>query len=307
MKFTNLRLRCVLTIAALGASYGVAHAQTDALEMPATATPVVPDAPFPTLLALDDNGTWALHISGGHLKIKGDVVIDSLNRSALWMANGSVQLSDGILNVAGGYTHLGDNTVAPAPRTGAAPVADPLPEFRVPATVKLVSAQKLFLQTNANGRDIVLQPGIYNGGIFASGDGHITLKPGLYIINNGDFNAVGPTVEGEGVTLVMAGDEAGALSFSLGAKLIASAPEEGQLKGLVIVSRAVGGLTKAISFAVGGARLQGIVYAPGTQFNVSSGADVRAGKLICFSCSVTSSQLELTGDAAPAAQTITQQ
>ena len=265
-------------------------------EVPAVAvSPVVPDTTFPTLLALDNSGVWTLHISDSRLKIKGDVVLDSSNKSALWSAGGAVQISDGTLNVAGGYTHLGNNTMSPLPFVGGAPVADPLPDFRISSDLRLMSSEKLFLQTDPNDNDTELSPGIYNGGIFASGKGRIYLEPGVYVMNNGDFNAIGPTVEGEDVTIVMAGDQAGALSFSLGAQLIASAPREGQLKDLVIVSRASGGLTKAVSFSVGGARLDGIVYAPNTQFNLASQADVRATKVICFSCSVVSSQLELTG------------
>ena len=265
-------------------------------EVPAVAaSPVVPDTAFPTLLALDKGGVWALHISNGRLKIKGDVAIDSGNKSALWSSGGAMQISDGALNVVGGYTHLGNNSVAPLPSLGRASVADPLPDFRISADLKLMSPQKLFLQTDPNDNDTELSPGVYNGGIFASGKGRIHLEPGVYVMNNGDFNAIGPTVEGEGVTIVMAGDQAGSLSFSLGAQLIASAPKTGQLKDLVIVSRASGGLTKAVAFSVAGARLDGIVYAPNTQFNLASQADVRATKVICFSCSVVSSQLELTG------------
>ena len=267
----------------------VAEAAPDAL-----VAPIVPDAAFPTLLALDPKGTWALHVSDGHLKIKGDVAIDSSDRSALWIANGSLQLTEGQLSVAGNYTHLGENQVSPAPTMGGLVVADPLPEFVVPSELRVISREKLFLQTDLE-QDTVLPPGIYDGGIFASGQGHITLQAGVYVINNGDFSAIGPRVEGEGVTIVMAGSQAGSLSFSLGAKLLASAPKTGQLKDLVIISRARGGLNKAVAFAGGGARLDGIVYAPNTQFNLSSGADVRASKIICFSCSVVGSQLELTG------------
>ncbi len=280
-----------------------AHAQ-DALiqdtNVPAVAaSSVVPETAFPTLLALDNNGVWALHISDGQLKIKGDVAIDSSNKSALWSSGGAVQISDGALKVAGGYTHLGNNSISPLPSLGGALVADPIPDFRISADLQLMSPQKLFLQTDPNDNDTELSPGVYNGGIFASGKGRIHLEPGVYVMNNGDFNAIGPTVEGEGVTIVMAGDQAGSLSFSLGAKLIASAPKTGQLKDLVIISRASGGLNKAVAFSVAGARLDGIVYAPNTQFNLASQADVRATKVICFSCSVVASKLELTGTRDP--------
>ena len=261
--------------------------------------PVVPDAPFPTLLALDDNSVWTFRVTNSKVVVKGDVVIDSSNRGALWVADSSLQLREGALQVAGGYTHLGDVRVSPAPAIGGATVADPLAEFRVPSDLKVISNEKLFLQTSANDEDTVLPPGIYSGGIFATGDGNIRLQPGVYVFYNGDFSAIGPRVMGENVTLILAGDQAGRLDFALGAKLIASAPTTGQLKDLVIVSRASGGLTKAVSFAGGGARLDGIVYAPKTQFNLTSGADVRATKVICQSCSADSSQLELTGDRVP--------
>ncbi|RYG67155.1 hypothetical protein EON80_14140, partial [bacterium] len=58
--------------------------------------PVVPIKPFPALIALDKRDqVWTLKVSGSRVKVNGDVVVDSPNRGALWMANGSLETTNG--------------------------------------------------------------------------------------------------------------------------------------------------------------------------------------------------------------------
>ncbi len=273
-------------------------------------TPIVPAAPFPALMALGGgNQVWMLKVSDGRLKVNGDVIVNSINKGALWIANGSIAVEKGSVGVAGGVSRLGRTSIDPVPVLGARAALDPLPSFHVGAGAALISREKLFLQTEAGGDDTVLPPGIYNGGIFASGDGHITLQPGIFVINNGDFSAIGPTIEGEGVTIVMAGNQTGALSFSLGAKFNASAPREGRLKGLLIVSRASGALARGVSFSVAQGQMRGLIYAPGSSVSFESKARAKVSQIIAKSVDVTGSTLEVTGpitdetEAAPAEAT----
>ena len=272
----------------------------DAPAPPATVaadeTPVVPTTPFPSVVALDEGNTvWTLKVSGGTLSVNGDVVVNSTNRGAIWMADGAIEAKNGKVSVVGGVSRLGKTTIKPLVGIGGEVVADPLPEFRIPSPEKVISREKLFLRTERGGDDTLLPPGIYNGGIFASGDGHITLQPGTFVITNGDFSAIGPTIEGEGVTLVMAGDKPGGLSFSLGAQFNASAPTTGKLKDLLVVSRASGTFARGVSFAVASGRLKGILYTPTASVSVASQSKVSVSKIIALNVDVTSSRLDVTG------------
>jgi hypothetical protein len=302
----QLRIKpvCALTVMACMASALVSTPAAMAQAEPDTPTevqedenaPVVPTKPFPSLVALDQrNQVWTLKVSGGRVKVNGDVIVNSPNRGALWMADGSLEVSNGTLGVVGNVSRLGRNTIQPAPALGAHALNDPFPEFLIPPPDKVISREKLFLRTEAGGDDTVLPPGIYNGGIFATGNGHITLQPGVFVVANGDFSAIGPTVEGKDVTIIMAGDEVGGLSFSLGAKLNASAPTTGKLKDLVVVSRASGTFAKGVSFAVAQGRLKGIIYAPGAPVSVQSKGSLHVSKIVALSVDVTSATLNVTG------------
>jgi hypothetical protein len=266
--------------------------------------PIVPAVAFPSLIALDQgNKVWTLKVSNGRLKVNGDVIVNSTNRGALWIADGSIAVQKGIVNVAGNVSRLGRTSIDPVPTIGAGAVEDPFPKFSVEPPDEVISNEKLFLQTEAGGDDTVLPPGIYDGGIFASGNGHITLKPGLFIINNGDFSAIGPTVEGEGVTIVMGGAKPGALDFSLSARFNASAPTSGKMKDLLVISRMNNPLASGIRFAVAQARLKGILYSPNAPISVQSKSSVQVGKVIARALDVTASTVDITGllsgDAAP--------
>ncbi len=256
--------------------------------------PIVPDTPFPSVIALDQgNSVWTLKVTDGILKVNGDVAVNSTNKGAIWMSGGLIDAQNGHVSVVGGVSRLGKNTIRPLEAMGGEVVSDPIPEFRIPAPGNVMSGEKLFLNTDEE--DKVLPPGIYNGGIFASGKGHITLQPGVFVITNGDFSAIGPTVEGQGVTIVMAGDKPGALSFSLGAKFNASAPTSGKLKDLLVISRASGTFASGVSFASAQGNMQGILYAPTSSVSVQNSTGIKVSKIIALNVSVTSGSMEVTG------------
>ena len=261
--------------------------------------PIVPDTPFPSVIALDEGNTvWTLKVTNGSLKVNGDVAVNSTNKGAIWMADGSIVASNGHVSVVGGVSRLGRNTIAPIETLGGQTVSDPLPDFRIPPPGNVISSEKLFL--NSDEEDKFLPPGIYNGGIFATGKGHITLQPGTFVITNGDFTAIGPTIEGQGVTIVMAGDKPGTLGFSLGAKFNASAPTSGKLKDLLVISRASGTFATGVSFATAQGNMKGILYTPNSSVSVQPKSLVTVGKIIALNVDVTNAQLNVTGLTAPA-------
>lgn len=260
--------------------------------------PIVPDTPFPSVIALDEGNTvWTLKVTNGSLKVNGDIAVNSTNKGAIWMSAGSIVANNGHVSVVGGVSRLGKNIITPLESIGGEVVSDPLPQFRIPPPGNVMSGQKLFLNTDEE--DKVLPPGIYNGGIFATGKGHVTLQPGVFVVTNGDFSAIGPTIEGQGVTIVMAGDKPGMLSFSLGAKFNASAPESGKLKDLLVISRAAGTFATGVSFASAQGDMKGILYTPTSSVSVQSKSSVAVSKIIALNVDVTGAQLNVTGSEEP--------
>jgi hypothetical protein len=271
-----------------------ARAQEAAPEAaPAVARTIELGAQVPSLLMLDPTAkVWSLHVtSGSQLDVQaGDVVINSTHDGALWAAGGTIA-AKGAIRVAGGTTLLGENDLSPAPQTFAAAADDPLPPFRIqPGAVR--SGQKLFIN---NEPTATLSPGIYTNGIFATGkDSVITMQPGTYIMNGGDFFVSGARLEGEGVTIVMSGQQPGAFWCAAGAQLDLTPPTTGPLQNIVLIARAQNGRGIQLDGATG--QMKGLVYSPTATASLSAKADVTLDRLFCSSLSLAlGSQLHITG------------
>ena len=106
-------------------------------------------------------------------------------------------------------------------------------------------------------------------------DGHVTLPPGTYYVNNGTLDIKGG-VYGEGVTLVLMGDDSNWVQNG-GGKLSLSAPTTGDLAGIVIFRErtASSDANKEIKLN-GGADLdlQGSIYGKNTDFWIGGNAAI---------------------------------
>jgi hypothetical protein len=260
-----------------------------------------PAQALPSILALDPSEkVWSLQVTAkSHVVVqKGDILVNSTHERALWTANSTLEAQDGSIKVVGGVSKLGQVTITPEPLTGAAPLADPIPAFRVPPPA-LISDKKLFLHDE----EVTLQPGIYTDGIFSGGQRHIKLEPGVYVMNGGDFFLSDATVTGEGVTIVLAGANPGAFWTAAGTKVNLTPPSEGPLKGIVVLSRANGWNKIQLDDTEG--NLKGLIYAPGAGAAFSHRCKVTLDRIICANLSaVGETDLTVTGDpvelAAPA-------
>lgn len=235
---------------------------------------------------------WSLQVtSNSKLDVQaGDVVINSTHKGALWAADGTIE-AQGAIRVAGGTTYLGRHSVSPEPKTFVDGADDPLPQFRVePGAMQ--SGQKLFLN---NERQVTLRPGIYTDGIFATGqNSEITMEPGTYIINGGDFFVSGARLSGQGVTIVMSGARPGAFWCASGAQIELSAPSEGALRNIVLIARARN--DRGIQFDGGQVQMKGLVYSPQATASLSAKADVSLDRLFCSSLGLAlGSKLRITG------------
>jgi hypothetical protein len=109
--------------------------------------------------------------SGGALGTNGNAANLTLNNGAL-------------IRMKGTYDP-GPLTITPAPLTGQPVIADPLGTLDpIDATALPVrSASKLTI----NGTSQVLLPGVYDGGIELKSSAIAYLRPGVYVIRNGEF------------------------------------------------------------------------------------------------------------------------
>lgn len=301
MKTTKQSFTTLLPFAAfsfMAAFSGVSALPAQAVD---TVKPVLPQAdvaktPIPSILALDaTEKVWSLQVSAGSRLVvrNGDVVVNSSSEKGVWNTDSTIQVLKGNLNAVGGYYHMGRAVISPAPQTLDQPGEDPILPFTVAPPRFVRSNEKLFLQDNS---DINLKPGIYNGGIFATGKNlHLTLAPGVYVMNDGDFFMSACTVTGKGVTVVLAGPQAGSFWSAAGAQIDLAAPTEGDLKDLVIVSRAKG--WNKVQLGGTRARFIGTIYAPEGGVAVMQNSVVSATRVICLNLGVNvSSFLEVTGD-----------
>lgn len=304
MKTTNQKFATFLPITALSFIAALSSIPTLPTQAADRVKPVLPQAdvakvPVPSVIALDaTEKVWSLQLTAGSRLVvrKGDVVVNSSSTQGVWNTDSTIEVLKGNLNAIGGYYHMGRAVVSPQPQTLDQPGEDPITPFTVVPPRFVRSNDKLFLQDNS---DITLKPGIYNGGIFATGKNlHITLAPGVYVMNNGDFFMSGCTVTGKDVTVVLAGPQAGMFWTAANAQIDLSAPTEGNLKDIVLVSRAKG--WNKVQISTTRAHFTGTIYAPEGGVAVLQNSNVSASRIICLNLGITeSSFLEVTGDSSP--------
>jgi hypothetical protein len=121
------------------------------------------------------------------------MIVDSSNSAGLYV-NGPNTINMPI-GVAGNYVNNGA-TISPTPKTGVAPLPDPLSWVPQPTVGKCD-----YNNFTNNGGKFTLNPGVYCGGIYINGPATITYNPGLYILKGGGMYLNGDaTLIGNGVT-----------------------------------------------------------------------------------------------------------
>jgi hypothetical protein len=161
------------------------------------------------ILVLDPNGKASLN-AGGNGKIvvqglngaKGLVQVNSNNYQGM-IANGTGStLQADQFNVGGspGYTATGGATIVGPVNPNSDPIPDPLANLPAPDPSTMVVRSTKKIQNSGN-NTVNLQPGVYQGGISATG-GTINLNPGIYYMQGGGFSIGGQaSLTGTGVMI----------------------------------------------------------------------------------------------------------
>lgn len=153
---------------------------------------------------------------------------NSTNRASMSVAK-SANVDADFICVAGGYN--GDTSkMENPPVEDCLQIEDPLSARRTPA------AEECSFENLRITDDQTLEPGTYCGGIEING-GHASLEPGNYVITGGPLIVTNHgTLSGDHVGFYLA-DEGAKIGFDYQANIDISAPRDGLMAGMLIMSQ----------------------------------------------------------------------
>ena len=214
----------------------------------ATATAQVDGTSGPyCLLALSARAPDAISASAGAaVDAPGCGAADNSANDVALHVGGSSSLHLGPVKIVGGFKAPEDQPKAfeyASIRTAASVTADPYVNLRIaPFNGCSASQQRGGPLRIAMSSAVTLWPGVYCGGIELKGDNAVTLLPGTYVMDGGDFSASGSgSITGKDVTIVLTNSGGsgygnyGALRISGRRTVLLSAPGTGDYAGLAVV------------------------------------------------------------------------
>jgi hypothetical protein len=139
------------------------------------------------VIVLDPTASGAVSANGnGDVKVQNANIIVDSNSSTAAVTVGNAYIADpnkpiDISGTSPGYTGTFVGTVF----TAQPPVPDPLAYLPPPDPMSLP------IQNAGGGQNVSLQPGRYIGGLHFSGQTSVTMAPGIYYMDGGDFTFTG--------------------------------------------------------------------------------------------------------------------
>ncbi len=249
------------------------------MDVGARAVAIAGSASSDCVLVLDPTAQNSASLSGGAtLTLKGcGLGVNSTSSSGLNMSGGatittsSVSLGGASYGSSGGSKLTSTKPIA----YNQSPIANPYSSRTIPSFSGCLQTNLQISHTPAS----PLNPGVYCGGINISGGATVTLNPGSYIMNGGNFNVSGgSTVNGTGVTIILTTSTSnysniGAIIVSGGSGLNISAPTSGGLSGMAIWVDSRSPNTNQDNIS-GGAAIQitGLIYMPSVTVTYSGGS-----------------------------------
>lgn len=227
----------------------------------------------------DPSFQYGLYLDGNSKLTANCSILD--NDSSDFDNQGNVTVTNGgIIGVQTGASHGSTGTMSPSPTIVSA-VGDPL-NLTAPSKTGLTTRSTSQLVVNGTGN--VINPGIYNGGIFVSQDASVTLNPGLYYLQDGGIDLEqNSTISGTGVTIYMTGNinQTAVLSNSI-STINLKAPtsngtgtQAGSIEGVVLFLNKSASVSSSWGLNIqsnGQTTLEGIVYFPGHPILWESGS-----------------------------------
>lgn len=155
------------------------------------------------------------------------VHVNSSNSRAVNLVGGASITSASNCFVGG--VGQGLSRISPAPEAECAPMADPFADLALPAS-GACDHSGLFTVSGSGTHHV--SPGRYCGGIEISQASRVVFQPGIYIIE-GQFSVGGSAIEGDGVSFILRGANAG-LDWAGDGRYRLSAPRSGAMATMLI-------------------------------------------------------------------------
>lgn len=228
------------------------------------------------VLALDPLASGAGTISGTSTSValkNCSFDVNSKSGSDLVMTGGSsLSAADVILGGTNSVSSNSTITTTGGIRTNQPTVADPYASRTMPTPTHCD-----YHFNNPINSSQTLQPGVYCGGLTLNGGATVTLAPGVYIIDKGDFTMHGnSTLQGNGVTIILTSsstiNQIGNIIIDGGATLNLTAPPTGPYAGMVFWQDGRAADSNKDNFTGGsGMNITGAIYTPSQTVNYSGG------------------------------------
>lgn len=249
--------------------------------------------------ALIEDGTYcvvALSETGSAIQIGGSTnvnmgcgaISNSLDATDAVGVNGTAHtfIADPVSSVGGtSATINGADDV----RSFQLPMEDPYEDL--PTSVPAGENCTNFNHASKTNPDGSKKPGCYNQ--FNPGNGTITLSPGTYYLNNTSLNLNGQTrIVGEGVTIILTGNNPGTLTMNGNSSLDITAPTSGTYANMAIIqsANATTGNNNTIN-GDNGTSIDGAVYFPrgDVSFSGSTGQAFQCAMIVGYTVEFTGS------------------
>lgn len=131
----------------------------------------------------------------------------------------------------------------------------------------------------------VLKPGCYTGNnSFKFTNGNYELKPGVYYLNNADFDAQGGTITGDGVTIILTGSTPGQLKLNGNSTVDLTAPTTGAFANMLLIQSEAASASNNANIVNGTANsnFDGAFYFPkqSVKFSGNNGAITKCAMVV---------------------------
>lgn len=167
-----------------------------------------PSGPGLCGLALDSSVQKAMHFKGdGAIEASDCVFWSNSNSKDATHGYGTGDTTASRICSVGNYSSSGSYTVLPAPEDNCAPLNDPYADWKppVPRWGTCDHGGATGAAFDGGGYDVVLNPGVYCGGLSVTKARNVSFKPGRYFINGNTDIQASNRVEGDGVYFHYAG------------------------------------------------------------------------------------------------------
>jgi hypothetical protein len=244
---------------------------------------------------LGTSGT-VLKVGGGGIIAASNcgIYVNSSDSSAVSVAGTSsittlsLKVVGNVINKGGGIINSTLGIITSAP-----PAVDPYRGLNIPSYG--ACTQNNYKLT---GGTKTISPGTYCGGITLTSTSILTMNPGIYILNKGDFSiGAQATVTGTGVTIILTsstGSNFGSVNISSGASVNLSAPTNGATAGILFYEDRNAPSSITSTFQGGSTmNLNGALYFPSSSLKYAGNSTSTAGTCL----SIIANNVTLTGAA----------